>query len=490
MVGYSMRNNHNKLIEAKAKYYSLAKKSRYKGAASKGGIRAFISLLTWQAERELISSGEDKFSAHITAFIEAIEKSQTLLRGRAFEDDFSIVLKRWTVEKNHEIPREPGGSPLVVSPSRDNVEYNNIDLKVISLFSGGFGLDIGFKLAGFQHALALDIDRESHKTIACNLPDLPIIKDDIKKISTKEILNVSGIRPGELDVLVGGPPCQPFSPAGKRASLMDPRASPLLEFVRVIKEAKPRCFVMEEVEGLMSARLKHITIEERGKRKLEPGELQGSAFREVLEMLKGTGYKFEYDLLNAADFGAPQSRKRLIFIGLRDGYPSMPIKTHSDMVHVDLTGAVLKPWNTFWEATVDLQGSEQETSKLSSISDKFLRMVPPGGNWRNLPSDIIKKAMGGAYNSGGGKMGYFRRIAWCEPSPTVVTSPTQKGTMFCHPEANRPLSVNEYKRVQGFPDDWEFPVSTASKYKLIGNAVPVFLSYAIAKKVRDFLVQP
>ena len=106
-------------------------------------------------------------------------------------------------------------------------------------------------------------------------------------------------------------------------------------------------------------------------------------------------------------------------------------------------------------------------------------MVPEGGNWKNLPKDLIPDAMGGAYLSGGGKVGFYRRLSYSQPAPTITTSPAQKATMLCHPTKDRPLSVKEYARIQQFPDEWIFVGSTAAKYKQIGNAVPVGLGKAI-----------
>jgi DNA (cytosine-5)-methyltransferase 1 len=164
----------------------------------------------------------------------------------------------------------------------------------------------------------------------------------------------------------------------------------------------------------------------------------------------------------------------------------LPMKTHSN--YPDPTGSLqLKPWTTFWEATCDLQGREMQGTNLTPLSSKYLKFVPPGGNWIHLPENIKKKAMGGAFDSGGGKMGYFRRLTWDAPTPTVTTHPAQKSTMLCHPEELRPMSVDEYKRVQGFPDDWDLPESNPIKYELIGNAVPVYLSYAIASHVSNLL---
>jgi DNA (cytosine-5)-methyltransferase 1 len=110
-------------------------------------------------------------------------------------------------------------------------------------------------------------------------------------------------------------------------------------------------------------------------------------------------------------------------------------------------------------------------------------MVPEGGNWKDLPSNVVQTAMGGAYTSGGGKVGFFRRLSYTQPSPTLVTSPVQKATMMCHPTKDRPLSIREYARIQQFPDDWKFTGSIAEQYKQIGNAVPVGLAEALGKAV-------
>lgn len=471
--------------QIKWEYYAVSQKYNPHGL-SKGDIRAYLGSLTWFYERDLLKSNGDKFRSHHEALTLALEHYRNVIENKDFSEDFNRVLDTWRKSDEKCLPREPGGEPLVSPPVEKIREWKKNGLTQVSLFSGAFGLDLGFMAAGFDPRIALDIDSDSAKTITTNLPDLPFIGEDIEKVTTKRILEITGLGIGEIDVLVGGPPCQPFSTAGKRMGLNDPRASPLKEFIRVIKEAQPRCFVMEEVEGLKSARLKHVPVSEAG-RSLAPEEEKGSAFKLILDMLKSTGYKFTYGMLNAADYGAPQIRNRLIFIGLRDGEPSLPNITHSDVPQSRIEGENTSPWATLWDATADLQGGNQESSNLSGKSMSYMGMVPPGGNWKNLPENQIKDAMGGAYTSGGGKMGYYRRLSWDTPSPTVVTSPTQMATLFCHPEELRPLSVEEYKRAQGFPDDWYLPKSSAAKYKLIGNAVPVYLSYAIAQKVTELL---
>ncbi len=357
------------------------------------------------------------------------------------------------------------------------------------LFSGAFGLDLGFMANGFKPLMALDNNPASYETIHRNLPDLLFINENIENKKTSCLLNEMGLDVGEIDVLTGGPPCQPFSTAGRRASLQDPRASPLKEYIRFIEEAKPKIFVMEEVKGLLSARIKHVPIIERGKHILSSDELPGSAFSKVnkmLNVLKKFGYQFSCNnVLNAADYGTPQVRDRLIIIGCREKNPVFPLETHSGIGKKEN----LLPWSTFWDATCDLQGKKMEYPQLPQKIANLMKNVPPGGYWKHLPKPMIQDAMGGAFFATGGKMGFFRRLSWDTPTPTVTTSPHRMSSMLCHPEELRPLSVEEYKRIQGFPDDWEIPGSTSIKYNLIGNAVPVYLSDAIAKATLRILDQ-
>jgi DNA (cytosine-5)-methyltransferase 1 len=480
-------NNENELKNLKWEYYKTIKGSN-KGV-TKCEVRAYIGLSTWIYEKEYIQNGEEKFKAHSNALEAALDDYDKKREKNEFVNNFKENLRVWRESNKKIILREPGGEPLYQPPVRMITEWEKNGLTQISLFSGAFGLDLGFMAAGFDPRVALDIEKSSCSTIKANLPDIPFINCDINNITTKKLLKEAGLGVGEVDVLVGGPPCQPFSTAGKRLGLKDPRASSLREFIRVVKEAQPRCFVMEEVPGLQSARLKHISIAERDNRAMLPDEESSSAFKIITRMLKETGYNIKYEVLNAADYGAPQSRKRLIFIGLRDSSPFMPEPTHSNSSQLRIGDEkTLLPWTTLWDVSADLQGSDQEFSSLSPKTKKYMELVPPGGNWKILPKEIQKVAMGGAYDSGGGKTGYYRRLTWDEPSPTVVASLTRMATSLCHPEELRPLSIEEYKRVQGFPDDWKIPVSIPTMYKLIGNAVPVHLSHAIALKVKEMLI--
>ena len=136
-------------------------------------------------------------------------------------------------------------------------------------------------------------------------------------------------------------------------------------------------------------------------------------------------------------------------------------------------------WKTLREAIEDLDDNVGLCAKFSPRILEFLKHVPEGGNWRLLPKDMVKEAMGGAYESGGGKVGFYRRLKYDEPSPTLVTSPIQKATILCHPTKFRPLSVREYMKIQQFPDWWNVQGATADCYRQIGNAVPIGLGKAI-----------
>jgi DNA (cytosine-5)-methyltransferase 1 len=358
----------------------------------------------------------------------------------------------------------------------------------ISLFTGAFGLDLGLEEAGFHTVSVVEKEPDAVKTIALNRPYLQesSIPREIQKVSVKDLLEEGGrvlqlgraLKIGEVDLVIGGPPCQPFSTAGKRGSVMDPRGSLFMDYIRIIKEIQPRFFVMENVRGLLSAPIRHRPHNQRGKDfpSLESDEVSGAALKIVLSEMKDLGYKVIYNLLEAADYGTPQNRMRVIFIGSRDGENlSFPFATYSK------DGKKLPKWRTLKDALNGLIDPKPEFISYSPSRLKYLKLLKAGQNWRYLPEDLKKEAMGGAYNSGGGKVGFYRRLSWDKPSPTVTTSPYQKATDMCHPEELRPLTVREYARIQTFPDDWIFYGSISSKYKQIGNAVPVLWAKAIGE---------
>ena len=351
--------------------------------------------------------------------------------------------------------------------------YNNRD--VISFFSGAMGLDLGLKKAGLNIVIGQDFEASCVETMKAN--GHRVLGGDIREIMPETILELSGLQIGEPFMICGGPPCQPFSTAGKRMGINDPRGSLFMDYIRMIEYIKPRFFVMENVKGIMSAPLRQIPINESDKKLSELKN--GKVLDVILAEFNKLGYKTVYGILDAVNYGVPQFRERFVLIGSRDNEEIfLPFPTHFQM-HQDAQYR----WQTVGETIKDLEEDPGEYIALSGDRKKYIHMIPEGGNWRNLPDDIIPIAMGGAYKSGGGKVGFYRRLSYAQPSPTITTAPAQKATMLCHPKQDRPLSVKEYARIQQFPDDWIFKGTIAAKYKQIGNAVPIGLAKALGEAI-------
>lgn len=340
-----------------------------------------------------------------------------------------------------------------------------IDTRAISLFSGAMGLDIGLMQAGIKIEIGQDFDAYCVQTMIAN--GHKGILGDIRDISPESLLRETNMKTGEPFLVCGGPPCQPFSTAGKRLGINDPRGSLFRDFVRMIDVIRPRFFVMENVKGLMSALLKDADGKNTETKVLDI----------ILDEFRKLNYKTVYGVLDAVNYGVPQFRERFVLIGSRDNENIfLPVPTH---FHVHQNSNYR--WRTLGDTIRDLENVEGECGAFSESRLKYLKMIPEGGNWKNLPEEIMREAMGGAFHSGGGKVGFYRRLSYSQPSPTVVTSPVQKATMMCHPTKDRPLSVAEYARIQQFPDDWNFIGNMSSKYKQIGNAVPIGLAKAIGE---------
>lgn len=356
-------------------------------------------------------------------------------------------------------------------------------IPVISLFSGAMGLDLGLEKEGFEVVVAVECDSQAVATIKRNRPDLKVFDRKIESVTTQEILDAAGLKAGGDFIVSGGPSCQAFSTAGQRRSLGDPRGGLFHHFIRIVQESRPRFFVMENVKGMLSAAIKHRPLNKRGPGHpaLTPDEELGSAFRVVVEELKKLDYYVVFDLLNAADYGVPQSRERILLIGSRDGRSvSMPAPTHAEVPSVGV-----KPWVTVRSTIGHLKDPDPVGFGLREREEKYLKLIPAGGNWKNLPESIQHEALGGAYRSWGGRSGFFRRLAWDRPSPALTTVPNCRATMLCHPTAMRVLSVKEYALIQQFPATWKFEGTVASQYRQIGNAVPVGLGAALGRAVRE-----
>lgn len=338
---------------------------------------------------------------------------------------------------------------------------------VLSLFSGCGGFELGLHRTGrFRVAACVENDPAACETLRINRDagrldgDLRVEEVDICELDPVSLLADSGVEPGELGVVVGGPPCQSFSNAGKRLGLRDSRGTLLCEYVRVVMACRPKAFLLENVVGLASTPLSP---------ELPKGSLLGWLVREFGD----AGYQVDVHTVNAADYGVPQFRRRIFLIGNRVGTMSaLPPPAHGD------AGSGLLPYRTLAEA---LDGLVEERPILMDFSPKereVLAHVPAGGDWRNLP-DAVRD--GGRPSSG------YRRLAWDRPSPTILTRPNRVRTAFCHPAELRPLTAREFARCQGFPDDWEFVGSKESVYRQIGNAVPVQLGEVLGGVVADLL---
>lgn len=357
---------------------------------------------------------------------------------------------------------------------------------LISLFSGAGGLDLGLERAGFETRVMVEVDKDARATVERNRDhfggrDFPILSD-ITAVSPQDILEAAGLQRGEATLLAGGPPCQSFSTAGRRQSIGDPRGSLFIYFADMIEAAQPRFFVMENVRGLLSAAIKHRPLAERGPKHppLEPEEEPGSALQVILEQFKALRYQVIYGLVNAAEYGVPQTRERLIIIGSRDHELPLSARKTRDLV-IPTHGP--DDFVTLGETIDSLPPHEPVTARYSEARAKIFEMIPEGKNWRHIrdhhSDELLREVMGGAYDSDGGRVGFFRRLSRFDPAPTLPTSPVQKSTALCHPTELRPLSVQEYAAIQQFPFDFEFAGSVASQYRQIGNAVPVGLGEAI-----------
>ncbi|MBS0251273.1 MAG: DNA cytosine methyltransferase [Proteobacteria bacterium] len=339
---------------------------------------------------------------------------------------------------------------------------------VVSLFSGAMGLDLGLIAAGLHVAVSQDYDKWCVETIRRN--GHVAVEGDIRQLVTDEpdcsfLLRAGRLRREDVFAVVGGPPCQSFSTAGKRKGVEDARGTLYEQFLHVVTAIRPRFFVMENVKGLTSM----------------PSDPADKLSTPVLEVMLGhfkkIGYHTVHSLVDAVHYGTPQFRERLVIIGSRDNEAIfVPAPTHFHMhQNPDMR------WRTLHDAIADIQDDSGPHANFTPKIAKYLKMVPEGGNWRSLPANVTAEAMGGAYRSGGGKVGFYRRLSFSEPAPTLVTTPIQKATVLCHPRETRPLSVKEYARIQQFPDTWKFEGKVTDCYRQIGNAVPVPLGRAIGQ---------
>ena len=340
----------------------------------------------------------------------------------------------------------------------------------LSFFSGAMGLDLGLEQEGIPVRLLCESNKYCRMTISRNRPQIALI-GDIHNFSSEDILKFAKVPSGrKVDLIVGGPPCQAFSTAGLRKSFADSRGNLILTYIDIIQDIRPTYIVLENVRGLLSAEALCANLTH---------PIKGGALWIILERLRKLGYQVSFELYNAANFGAPQIRERLVIIGKLGG-GKVP---HLAPTHSEGGKYSLHPWIPLKAVLAKMHNKKQHYIEFPEKRLKFYRLLKEGQYWKDLPPHLQYEAMGEKLKLGGGKTGFFRRLSCDKPSPTLVTNPTMPATDLCHPYENRPLSVEEYKEIQGFPPDWEICGSILECYRQIGNAVPVSLGRAIARTI-------
>lgn len=306
---------------------------------------------------------------------------------------------------------------------------------VISTFAGTGGSSLGYHWAGFKELLAIDFDSHAVECFKRNFPDVPVWKRSVKEVTAEEILTFCNLKAGELDVFDGSPPCQGFSTAGKR-QVRDPRNDLFLDYVRLIEGLQPKVFVMENVTGMAKGKMK-------------------GRFLEVLKTLRALPYEVKCKQMNAMYYGVPQSRERLIFIGVRRDL-GRPVRFPSPSKNIIRFCDVELP-----EEEIGL------TRSIGKIAREYLPKLKQG--------ESISK-----YHPKGHWFGHHRASV-LEPLPTLLK---QSGNYIFHPTKNRCLGVNELKVLCSFPKNWELGSSYSDAVARLGNAVMPKFMQAIAETIK------
>jgi DNA (cytosine-5)-methyltransferase 1 len=365
-------------------------------------------------------------------------------------------------------------------------------IKVVDLFAGVGGLSYGFaKDDRFEIIAANEILPNMAKAYQLNHKNVKVYCKDIKDFGIGDLKKDFNINSGDIDLIVGGPPCQAYSTVGKRL-IDDPRGKLFQEYYRVLKEINPKIFLFENVKGLLS---------------MESGEL----FSTIIKLFESLNYNISYKVLNSADFGVPQIRERVIIIGTKlDRRFIYPKPTHYNKEEYgSIFDNQLEPYLTLAEAISDLpfikSGEEaveyatdpvNEFQKLMrknaslKINDhnapknnenliKIMEILPDGGTPQDLPEELRPKS---------GFANTYCRLWWNRPSTTITRNFSTPSSARCiHPKAPRPLTTREGARIQCFPDDYIFYGSRSDKNLQIGNAVPTFLSVALKNSILQHL---
>lgn len=354
---------------------------------------------------------------------------------------------------------------------------------LISLFSGAGGLDVGLEQAGFDTVAVTDFDEDCVRTLLENqqkrvavkgrpghfhLDGAEVVQADVAEVSGSDLVPAGAGDDWVPDLLVGGPPCQPFSSSGKQRSVLEGRGRLFEDFVRLARELRPRTILFENVRGLVTA---------RGNTG-EPGE----ALAEVKEAFEAVGYATSFRLLNSADYGAPQRRVRLFMLATRDAsLPRFPEPTHSRKPEENLFGET-RPWVTLRDLLATLvEPRPEDVVRPSERLEPLLRDLPCGSGLKsNGRSEPTRP---------GGHWGYKQGTFVADqdlPSRTVTAASTQDWIRL--PDGSlRRLTVRECAALQGFPDGWELVGTKSSQFRQVGNAVPSVFGRILGQAVAETL---
>lgn len=359
----------------------------------------------------------------------------------------------------------------------------------IDLFCGAGGLSEGFRQAGYHVLAGNDTNEVAGETFAATHSEAKFLPGPIQDISVRRLQNVSGLRAGELDVLIGGPPCQGFSVYNHQRGMHDERSSLYVEYLRIVRGLKPKWVVLENVTGMTSAG-------------------GGEAVAEIGKGLRALGYAADWKILKAEEYGVPQERRRLFFIANRIGAPIVwPKKTH---------GPDLKTFTNVRDAISDLpklangadcnvktylskpngwyQNLMRENSpgvlnhnaaRLAAVNVERLKHIPAGGSWRDIPFKLLPAGMKRAKRSDHTKR--YGRLKWDGLASTIMTKCDPHWGAYFHPTQDRAITVREAARFQSFPDWFEFKGSKTDQYIQVGNAVPPLLGKKVAQSIRSSL---
>jgi DNA (cytosine-5)-methyltransferase 1 len=317
---------------------------------------------------------------------------------------------------------------------------------VISTFAGCGGSSLGYSMAGFKELLAVEWDQNAVDTFRLNFPDVPVWHGDIAKLSVEECLERAGVSVGELDIFDGSPPCQGFSTAGKR-EMADPRNQLFREYVRLLRGLQPKCFIMENVSGMVKGKMKLI-------------------FADILRELKASGYKVSARLMNAMYFNVPQSRQRMIFVGVREDVEKAP--SHPSAESMPIPSRVIEGAST--------EGINGKFRTLEGKTSILIKQLKQGQRLKQLYEQIHGK----------GKKAYFAFSRTHPDRPTRTIAKDSAGLF--HYTEDRTLTIGEYKRVASFPDDFVFLDGFTNALLRIGNSVPPLFMRAIAQHIRTHIL--